>query len=149
MAIVRVTPLSDINGYLEDQLKKQKKKFVLLLTKVGEECVNVARNLNPSEGSYTDQTGNLRSSIGYVVIDDGVIIRKGGFQQVHTGSEGVMKGRLTADELAISYSDGLVLIVIAGMKYAAYVEAMNYDVLTSSELYARKRVPELIEKLKL
>jgi len=92
MAIVRVTPLSDINGYLEDQLKKQKKKFVLLLTKVGEECVNVARNLNPSEGSYTDQTGNLRSSIGYVVIDDGVIIRKGGFQQVHTGSEGVMKG---------------------------------------------------------
>jgi len=43
----------------------------------------------------------------------------------------------------------LVLIVIAGMKYAAYVEAMNYDVLTSSELYARKRVPELIEKLKL
>jgi len=36
---------------------------------------------------------------------------------------------------------------VAGMKYAAYVEARNYNVLSSAELLAEKEVPKLLKAL--
>lgn len=48
------------------------------------------------------------------------------------GNEGVTNGLNLADEAASEHSNGIVLIVTAGMQYALYVEAMGYDVLTGS-----------------
>ena len=39
------------------------------------------------------------------------------------------------------------MIVSTGMSYAAYVEARNYNVLTSSELLANKLVPQIMKQL--
>lgn len=43
-----------------------------LLQRTGEEFVKIAR----LEGNYIDHTGNLRSSIGYVIVKDGRIVGK-------------------------------------------------------------------------
>ena len=48
------------------------------------------------------------------------------------GDEGVTKGLNLADEAAAQHSNGIVLIVTAGMQYALYVETMGYDVLSGS-----------------
>ena len=99
--------------------------------------------------SWYDQTGNLRSSVGYVIAHNKNIIQYSTFNQMMQGSEGVKTGKDLAEELAKRYSNNYVLIVVAGMNYAEFVEAMdNKDVLASTELWAREQVPLMLEKLK-
>ena len=45
-------------------------KAIVFLQSVGERVVKYARE----HGSYTDQTGNLRHSIGYVIIQYGKVV---------------------------------------------------------------------------
>ena len=42
---------------------------------------------------------------------------------------------------------GIVLIVVAGMNYARYVEKMGLNVLDSSEMLAKKLVPRMLKDL--
>ena len=56
-------------------------------------------------------------------------------------------GKKHLDSLKKNYQNGIVLIVSTGMSYAAYVEARNYNVLTSSELLANKLVPQIMKQL--
>ena len=44
-------------------------------------------------------------------------------------------------------SKGIVLIVVAGMNYARYVEKMGLNVLDSSEMLAKKLVPRMLKDL--
>lgn len=44
-------------------------------------------------------------------------------------------------------SKGIVLIVVAGMNYARYVEKMGLNVLDSSEMLAKKLVPIMLNDL--
>ena len=94
---------------------------------IGEEFVNKARTNN----TYQDQTGNLRSSIGYVIAKNGRIIKRN-FEQRGDANEGVTLGLNLADKAVAEYPNGIVLIVTAGMNYGLYVESMGYDVLTGS-----------------
>ena len=120
-------------------------EVVNALTMLGEECVNNIRN-RPAEMSWIDQTGNLRSSIGYAVFDDGKKIAESVFQQVKQGSEGVSEGRKMVNELASLYSDTFALVVLAGMDYADYVERKdNKYVLASEELRAKKVINSVIK----
>ena len=95
--------------------------------------------------------GNLRSSIGYVVLQDGKPIEKGGFAPTERGKEkgknGQKEGETFINKVISQYPKGFVLVVVAGMKYATYVEARNYNVLTSAELLAEKEVPKLLKAL--
>ena len=50
-----------------------------------------------------------------------------------SSSEGRSKGRSFAMEISTEYPKGFVLIGVAGMSYAAAVEANNFDVITGSE----------------
>lgn len=106
-----------------------------------------------AEASWTDQTGNLRSSIGYILVRDGEVISGGGFETVNgprrgdADKDGSKEGRGFADSLAERYPAGYALIVVAGMDYAAYVEAMdNKDVLAGGEIFLRKEVRKLAER---
>lgn len=130
---------------------------------VGERCVSEARKA----GEYNDITGNLRSSIGYVVLVDGKSYQYGkpktfrGSKKVKNakgrlvrsrGNEGVQEGQNVleniAKEFAAKYPKGIVLIVSAGMKYAIYVEEYhNLNVLTSAELLADELVPRMLLQL--
>ena len=146
MITPQFTP-DDIERILREKIEKYHQKVIRILRIVGEMCINEAR----TNGSYQDQTGNLRSSIGYVVLQDGKAIEKGGFAPTERGKEkgknGQKEGETFINKVISQYPKGFVLVVVAGMKYAAYVEARNYNVLSSAELLAEKEVPKLLKVL--
>ncbi|MFA6973997.1 MAG: hypothetical protein WC238_04660 [Parcubacteria group bacterium] len=134
----------DVAKYLEQRRANIEAIIIRNLQYLGEQCVNQAR----SNGDYTDQTGNLRSSVGYVVVARGQIVQND-FQVASSGGEvGVTEGSSLAEKLAQQYKSGYALIVVAGMDYALYVEAKHHrDVLTSAEQYAQQKLPMIMAKL--
>jgi hypothetical protein len=73
---------------------------------VGETFVVNAR----AKGNYTDQTGNLRSAISYIVFKDGIKRSPGAISDL---------SKDLIAELRSKYMKGYVLIVCTGMDYAA------------------------------
>ena len=118
-------------------LEEVERQIIESLCRIGEEVVTLAK-LIPSERGFTDRTGNLRSSIGYVVCKDGQPI-KIAFEAVKGGHEGVHTGQKLALEVGAN-SEGYTLVVVAGMNYAVYVESKGRDVLTSAEKEAEKLI---------
>lgn len=143
MPIKRLTPTAEIDRYITGRVEAIKKALVYNLCAVGEQVLNAARLTN----SYKDQTGNLRSSIGYVVAVDGEIVQMSSFDTVKEGREGSRGGKEYAMQLVRDFPHGIVLIVVAGMNYASYVSAKGYDVLESSELLADKLIPQMLQQL--
>ncbi len=125
-----------INAAIDKQVNTYRRKVIATLNYVGKACVDIAKN----DGSYQDQTGNLRNSISYVVAENGRIISKAAVKMQQSAQ--------MLDRIASDHNQGLVLIVVAGMGYAKYVSAMGYDVLDSSEIAAQRMARELISKLK-
>lgn len=114
-----------VNARINAELISFEKNVIRSLSFIGEEFVNKAR-LN---ADFIDRTGNLRSSIGYMIFKDSKNVLEN-IQQVKGGEEGV---RVAKDfESQINVKDGFVLVVFAGMEYAIYVEASGRDVLTGS-----------------
>ena len=129
--------------YVADVQENAIQAAISVLDYVGLECVKEARTMR----KYTDQTGNLRSSTGYAVVYNGRIVKQSNFEKVkQTATEGAATGKKLIRQLASSYADGLVLILVAGMKYAIYVEARGYNVLNSAEDLARRLVPEMLRE---
>lgn len=148
MGIRMTTKLSEVHDMLMREAERVERLTIRALSKLGEQCVTKIRD-RAGDKSWYDQTGNLRSSVGYVIAHNKNIIQYSIFNQVNQGSEGVKTGKDLAKELAKRYSNNYVLIVVAGMNYAEFVEAMdNKDVLASTELWAREQVPLMLEKLK-
>lgn len=158
MGIKRNTSYAEISRYIEERTKVLRQKCINNLIYVGEEAVKEARE----NGRYVDHTGNLRSSIGYCVLDNGKVINESGFKaetgiytdksgnrHPYEGSHGSEKGRDFLHRIISEHSEGLVLIVVAGMEYAAYVEAKNLNVLDSAEQLAERLLPQLMKGLKL
>lgn len=145
MPIKRLTPPAEIDRYIAGRVEAIKEAIVRMMLYVGEQVLNAARITN----SYKDQTGNLRSSIGYVVAIDGEIVQMSSFDTVKEGRDGSRGGKEYAIQLVRDFPKGIVLIVVAGMNYASYVSAKGYDVLDSSELLADKLVPQMLQQLGL
>lgn len=142
------TKLSEVNDMLMREAERVERLTIRALSKLGEQCVTKIRD-RAGDKSWYDQTGNLRSSVGYVIAHNKNIIQYSAFNQVKQGSEGVKTGKDLAEKLAKRYSNNYVLIVVAGMNYAEFVEAMdNKDVLASTELWVKEQVPLMLEKLK-
>ena len=143
MPIRQITPMSEIDRYTEQKLKGLEQAVIRTLTYCGELCLNLARSTN----SYKDQTGNLRSSIGYVVTVDGRIVNQSDFETVKKGGDGSKQGAAFAKQLVRRFPKGICLIVVAGMDYAVHVKNRGYDVLDSSELTADRIVPYMLKQL--
>lgn len=142
------TSYSEIQATIRAKKERAEMLTIRALAYLGEQCVIEARNRSQEE-SWIDQTGNLRSSIGYVISHNGRIVQISDFQQVKNGSKGKQTGMDLAKELVQQYTNDYVLVVVAGMNYAEYVEAMdNKVVLASAELFAKKELPIMMEKLK-
>ena len=118
---------ADIGNRIDAFHQAKVKKTFELLSYMGIKCVNYAKK----NRGYQDQTGNLTQSIGYAVIYDGVI---------KTASMMHEEGAKVVDELAGKYSTGMVLVVVAGMEYAAAVESKGYDVITGASYYAKSEL---------
>jgi hypothetical protein len=148
MGIRMTTKLSEVNDMLMREAERVERLTIRALSKLGEQCVTKIRD-RAGDKSWYDQSGNLRSSVGYVIAHNKNIIQYSAFNQVKQGSEGVKTGKDLAEKLAKRYSNNYVLIVVAGMNYAEFVEAMdNKDVLASTELWVKEQVPLMLEKLK-
>lgn len=131
----------DVEKLVRQQLERMDRAVLMALQRAGEGFIADARSVD----TYTDQTGNLRSSIGYVILKNGEPVYSafpGGKQ------EGKNQGKEVVADIAQSYSKGYVLIVVAGMDYAAAVESKGYDVLTGSAPKAEAMLKKAIERIK-
>jgi len=98
-------------------------------------------NLSSAAG-FNDDTGNLRSSIGFILLYNGQVVFKD-FQLSPRGTDkdgGLRKGVAYAEKLGKDYSSGWAIITVAGMEYASWVEALGYDVITGSSLGIEKKL---------
>lgn len=130
----------DVSKIIAGRMRRIEAAIINALQFLGEQCVINARDL----GSYKDRTGNLRSSVGYVVVANGRVVGR----NFKGDSEGVRQGEKLANDIAKGYLNGYALIVVAGMNYAAYVEARGYNVLSSAELLAEREMPQILKRLR-
>ena len=139
--------LQDIENRFDRFIDSIDDKIIEILQYLGETGVKVARE----SGAYHDITGNLRSSIGYVVAKDGRALDEN-FQPAGSGTDrttGVEQARKLASKVLLSHDKGYVMILVAGMEYAVYVENMDTkDVLSGAVTETEKTARELVKKLK-
>lgn len=135
MSIEVTTPIEVIERYIEEQLKLKVEALIDKLSYIGEGALRIARE----QGSYTDRTGNLRNSTGYVIAVDGQVTTRAGFDSENED------GAAFAEELARTTDGKAVLVVCAGMSYATYVSRRGYDVLDSAELEAKALAEKLLK----
>ena len=145
MPIKRVTPNSVIKAYIEKRLRDFREVIIGNLEYVGEQALRQARTGH----RYEDQTGNLTSSIGYAIVIDGRVHKQSTFDVVKDGDKGAKEGEMFLKSLISQHSKGIVFIMVAGMPYAQYVEAMSLDVLESAEMMAERMLPQIFKALKL
>ena len=135
---------------LDEIFKKHQQRcyeaIVRTLMYCGEQIVNKVRDGSKPK-SYKDQTGNLRSSTGYILTYNGKVISKSNFASVKNDGTGSKEGEDFAKRLANQHDKGFALIVVAGMEYAVYVEDKGYDVLMSGELLAENIIPRMLKQL--
>lgn len=123
--------------------KDMTRRIVKQLEIIGENCINEARK----KRSYQDHTGNLRSSVGYLIAVDGKVQRQlfTPIENANDGDTGVKKAEALARDVIKNYPHDIVLILVAGMEYASYVANRGYDVLDSAEILARKLIPKMLK----
>lgn len=146
MAIKKISK-SDIHAYLEQRLEQERRKLVYRYAAVAEECLSLARSTTKASKNFLDQTGNLRSSMGYIIVDNGRVINFSDFKQVKEGDTGTVRGKALARQLADRFGKGICMVFVAGMEYAVFVENRGYDVLTSANLQAETDIPDLLKEL--
>ena len=96
---------------------------------LGEAFVTHAKN----NVGFIDRTGNLKSSIGYVLFVNGQVYKEA-YTLHEKGHEGLKEGPEIAKEIASTLrSNNIVLVFTAGMNYALYVESKGFNVLTATE----------------
>ncbi len=152
MGITTNIDMREIRDYLNQEVQKNVHRVIASLQYVGETVVNEIRTSHISD--WNDDTGNLRSSVGYIIALDGQPIGMSDFERVDgpnrdkTDVDGSQEGRYYAQGLCNLYPQGIALIIVAGMEYAAYVEAMkNKTVLAQGEIVAKSLVAEMITRL--
>ena len=150
MPIQQKTPQSQVDSYLDKRIAMIERAIIREFLIIGEKMLNIARDTN-KPNTYKDQTGNLRSSIGYTVSVDGQLMKQSDFSVVKGGNAGADEGIRYAKDVSMRLSDerGIVLTFVAGMDYAYYVKKNGYDVIDSAVLNGSDAVKKLINKLKL
>ena len=133
-----------IANRLKDYVGVIENRSVEALMYIGEDFVNKARDIK----TYEDRTGNLRSSIGYIVINDGAVVQLNTKEsdKGDKDSVGITNSKKISDELISENPQGLILIVFAGMDYAASVESKNFDVISGSEP-SKSELKDILEGL--
>ena len=119
--------------------------MLVFLQAGGEKFIEIARK----SGSYKDQTGNLRSSIGYIIAKDGEVVKEN-FVESDKGTDkttGKYKGRRLAEKVSLSHANGYVLVGVAGMEYAAALEAKGYEVASGANAQCEKYLRDALKSV--
>ncbi len=157
---------ADIQRYFDDVEKRIESAILHQLRYTAERFIANARK----NGMYQDETGNLRNSVGYIILKNGQIIdenftgdnnivtpkkkrtvngksvinRQYGLGDAKSSAE---TGKEVAASIAAQYPRGYALICVAGMHYAAAVESKGYDVITGSAKQAQKDLSQSLKYL--
>lgn len=146
MAIKPNFTKDDVRKRFDAFLNEIEKKQIDRLQRLGEMCLVEAR----TNKGYMMQTGALLSSTGYEVFVDGVAIHSqfdaASGAESNAAETGIKSGQSIAESIGKG-TKGIALVVVAGMNYAAYVEAKGYNVLSSAEHLAERELPRMLEKL--
>lgn len=146
MAIKPNFTKDDVRKRFDAFLNEIEKKQIARLQILGEMCLVEAR----TNKGYMMQTGALLSSTGYEVFVDGVAIHSqfdaASGAESNAAETGIKSGQSIAETIGKG-TKGIALVVVAGMNYAAYVEAKGYNVLSSAEHLAERELPRVLEKL--
>lgn len=146
-----------------DELEKRIEQYYIdRFIQAGEEAVQKA----VVNGNYQNITGDLRSSIGYVIAYNGTIIKEGGFYKIKGRGNNMQKVEFTTkDGKQVSFwakgkfgdgshgsktglefarskvsSSGYSFVLVAGMEYASYVSSKGFDVFDSGVLILWKLI---------
>lgn len=133
---------SQIHQFLEEKKKNVGEAILMRMRRIGEQFVRHARE----NANFTDRTGNLRSSIGYVVMKDGQQLYDN-FRQVSGGPDGVDAAKDIIADAKKNFHTGYVLIGVAGMDYAAAVESKGFDVITTGAGIAEESLKLAMQQL--
>lgn len=138
---------------ISSDIQKAKRKYINdvtnLLSYVGETAVNLVRA--DHDNNWNDDTGALRSSVGYALAYNGRVIKMSSFEQIKNGAEGVNEGKNLATSISEENSKGekFSLVLVAGMNYASYVqEVYGKDVLEGATLQCTKLLESMLKGLK-
>lgn len=146
MAIKPNFTKDDVRKRFDAFLNEIEKQQIARLQRLGEMCLVEAR----TNKGYMMQTGALLSSTGYEVFVDGVAIHSqfdaASGAESNAAETGIKSGQSIAETIGKG-TKGIALVVVAGMNYAAYVEAKGYNVLSSAEHLAERELPRMLEKL--
>lgn len=116
----------DFDLIVQMQLQGIDNLFFQRLVELCDERIAIQRAKVSPEG-YNDQTGQLRSSVGYIIYRDGKI-RHENFELAPYGTDkapGLKAGRdLALSQLRIT--EGWGVVMVAGMEYASCLES-NYN----------------------
>lgn len=144
---VEVTGIDEAFNEIQKAVRKLDTEIITRLSYIGQKVVDGIRDGSLSD--WNDHTGNLRSSIGYCVLANGSVVERQGFQVVLEGQQGSINGSAFLDSLVASAdTKGYVLIIVAGMNYASYVEDIyGKPVLALGRLEAERMIAEMIQTL--
>lgn len=128
--------MSDLEKDIMKSLNFQIDLVAQGMFEAGKKMVDEARSKTVAENSFNNITWNLRGSIGCgLLLNHQLSENHIYFPQVSKGELGVKTGEDYLREIALLSDDGdPVLIFVAGMPYARYVEATERDVITMSHL---------------
>lgn len=142
----------DLDREFAKMQEEYDRKAVTFLQSLGERVVKYARE----NGNYTDQTANLRNSIGYIVIQFNKVVYDSfeGYTTPRNDPQGLAnaemarrKGLDYAKTVGATLGGGKTYLVwVAGMEYARYVEAKGYDVIQGSGNWVEANVQKLMDE---
>jgi len=111
---------------------------------VGEKAVKEARLMTKGEGGFGDVTGNLRSSIGYLITKNGQKV----YSNVTGNATGIAAFWEAVKDRVSQRNDVYQLFLVAGMDYADYVESQGYSVISQQGLRMIVDLDRLVQKYK-
>lgn len=137
---------------LQKRLMQKKEVFIsalqVQLMQLAEQCVTYSKD----NKGYADRTANLKNSISCALFLDGELVSshigqipkpdetKGGQAVVQDALDGFAQSGVVAPK-------GYTIIIVAGMKYGAYVEDRGYNVLHLTKYYLRDEMKKVLEEV--
>ena len=117
---------------LDEFIRQIDEKTDKVLTEVGRDACKKARY----DGSYKNQTGNLRNANGFCIVRDGEVVK----MEVDTDGAHPEAVQQTENLMLYSTKNGDGLYLANGMDYASHVESRGYEVIMSEKLYAARQI---------
>lgn len=132
----------EINKYILSYANRIEQALIFQLEVLVAQLENHAK----LSAGYKDRTSNLKSSIGGVVLNDGKVITYKGFKGRQAGTT---TGLEFINSLIGQFTKGYVIILVAGMNYASYVENFyGLNVLKKTELKMQTDLRKMLAAFK-